>query len=146
MSNCIQLHNFSVKFYEDEIDITKFFEAVDEYERRGDPYDHEKRCGCPIDKEDAFKHYMFWYFLSKNSEVRSDEKGKYLRIRFGKGRSEHTHRDFKQTIWAINLFMKKPKKHTFTLADEYDGFDELEQETVLFQPFKTIREQPEPYV
>jgi hypothetical protein len=139
-----------VNFYDDEIEISRFLDDLAKYEMMGDPFEYEKKCGCPVTeeaKEERFRHYIIWWFLSRNTTVMYEEdKRRYLQIRFGRGRSGHTWRDFRQTIKLINLYMKKEKKHTFIVSDEMDDFEVPRSVIVTFKPYKTIDEQPDPFV
>ncbi len=111
MSNCIELHNYEVVFSQDEFDVETYLKVLEE---------HKEHKRTP-ELDDSF-----CWFLRDNSSVKTNTDGiKSIIIRFGKGQSSHTWRDFKWTIWYLNQFIKKPKTHTFTASDEFDGFNQL---------------------
>ena len=126
MSNCIHFHDPEVFFSAQEIDLPAF----------------QKRCarlrnevpqlmsdGTTQEREDQ----NFAWYLSSNSFFAEDG----VTIQFGEGNSTHTHRDFRYTVaYLLAPYMRRFKAHTFTLSDEYDGFQDRFKHTVVFKPAK----------
>jgi len=122
MSNCIDLHHYTVRFGQEEIDSRAFesFLATAEKEING--------CNCASEEVDR-ELDTAWWFLCENTTVDEDS----ITIRFGRGRSTHTWRDFKATLKLLSKFIKNPVKHIFAVADEFDGFDTLDEIVVNFK-------------
>lgn len=111
MSNCIELHNCEVEFTEDEFDVEAYIKVME---------------NSKVSPKAPSLGDNFAWFLADNSIVKANTNGtKSIIIRFGRGRSSHTWRDFRWVVWYLNQFIKKPKAHIFTAADEGDGFDNL---------------------
>jgi hypothetical protein len=121
MSNCIKIEdNEIVTFSPDEIDIPKIAELVNRVKDLKDP---------PNDKTD-WDGWIAWWFLAQNTDITEDN----LMIQFGRGRSMHTIRDFRQTIRLIEKHMKRSKQHVFKASGESDGFKMIEPWPVIFEP------------
>lgn len=119
MSNCIQIHNNRVSFFNDEINWAEINKLWEEHNLHDYPFEIGD---------------IFCWFLRNNIYFDDEEKG--IEIRFGRGLSGHTWRDFRQTLWFLNEYIIKEKKHTFKIADEGDEYDSIEEVIVNF-PYKT---------
>lgn len=121
MSNCIQLHHHIVVMTKEQIDVSALKARIDKVKG--------------LEKAPEWKPsddgYMIWWFLADNTEFETDGS---VTIRFGKGRSGHTWRDFRALILTLSKYMKQEVKHAFLLADACDGFDTVENYTVIFSP------------
>ena len=107
MSNCITLHDHTVRFPPSHFDVEKYREIMEE---------HAKHPASP-ELGDSF-----CWFLRDNSEINEEN---VLVVEFGRGRSSHTHRDFKQTLRFLSQFVTRPMSHRFLASDEYDGFNSV---------------------
>lgn len=125
MSNCIQIHNNKIIFTPEEFNIESFEKLRKEHS------EHKDKSPKNLDIRDTF-----CWFLRSNSRLLGNGA---LEISFGRGASSHTWRDFQQTIWFLNQFIKMPKTHTFQIADEYDGFDTIEPLTINF-PYSSFED------
>jgi hypothetical protein len=56
--------------------------------------------------------YIAWWFLT--ASVFTDRS---VRIKFGRGRSSHTYRDFRATLWLLAKFALEPIELRFKLLD-----------------------------
>ena len=125
MSNCIKIEdNDVVVFTPDEIDIPKIAELINRVKDLPNP---------PNDKAD-WDGWLAWYFLARNTDITEDN----LMIQFGRGRSMHTIRDFRQTIRLIEKHMKRSKSHVFQASGESDGFKLIEPWRVDFSPRSAV--------
>lgn len=115
MSNCIEIKNHLVTFTGEEIDIEKFKKIAEEHKNHPRTFNEMK-------VEDAF-----CWFIRDNHVVRKDS----VKIRFGKGASSHTWRDFAQTINLLQSLMKKERVHFFVIADE-GGYERFSDYKVTF--------------
>lgn len=123
MSNCIEIKNCAVTFAADEIDIPKLKADIEE-KKDGPPFiDSEHGSG-------TMNNMVYWFLNDYNVSFKEDS----VTIRFGAGRSSHTNRDFRGIINYLSDFMLKSKSHTFTIYDEYDGFQTPGRMEVTFSP------------
>lgn len=106
MSNCLDIHNPTVRFTSSEINISGLKKLIDE--------------SIPGDKdnyEDPIKYLVAW-FLRANTIICDEGKIHWVQIDFGRGDSMHTFRDFAGTInRVLRPLMKKSKVHTFVCED-----------------------------
>jgi len=112
MSNCVELHKYTVDFAPDEIDAKGLQELCEEAEKEV----NKENCG-DVRLDPNLR--CAWWYLSENTTFSQDG----VRIEFGHGRSTHTWRDLRWTLKMLSRFVKKPKEHTFLVADEFDNFD-----------------------
>lgn len=125
MSNCIKIEdNEIVTLTPDEIDISRIAELIKRVKDLDNP---------PNDKTD-WDGWIAWWFLSQNTDITEDK----LMIQFGRGRSMHTIRDFRQTVRLIGNYMKRPKQHVFMASGESDGFKMIEPWHVEFSPRSAV--------
>ena len=115
MSNSIELYRFVVTFTPQEFDVVKFKELLGRYS-----YDIKPSWNPETREENDY--YVLWWFLGANSEVDENDN---VTIRFGRGNSTHTWRDFRSVIWLLNRFIKRPKIHQFLVADEFDDYENV---------------------
>jgi len=62
-----------------------------------------------------------WWFLSGNTKFANGGVVIFL----GNGRSTHTWRDLKATLYTLGTFCKRPKTLRFQVSDEFDGFETI---------------------
>lgn len=115
MSNCVQLENHVVRFANQEIDAKALLIFLE---------------GLPPSLNDNMtgEQQNAWWFLATCTYYHSWG----VEIRFGEGRSSHTHRDVRGVVDVLRPFMKKHKKHTFIARDESDGFQQCFNYPVVF--------------
>lgn len=123
MSNCIEIYNGCIKIATKHVapELIELIKKAQEDENTP-RLDHNN-----LTKE-ATDYYKVWWFLSTNV---SFEK-KSMVIDLGYGRSRHTWRDFRQTIWLLNDYWCSDKtfKYVFRIADEYDAYQTTENYAV----------------
>lgn len=122
MSNCIRFAGSSrtVLFRRDEIDVEalkKDIGSARAVQYREDRSLGERRADC------------FWWYLQGTTTLREDG----VSIRFGTGRSDHTWRDFKWLLQELSAYVLLEKEHKFVVFDEFDGFAEPFEISVLFK-------------
>lgn len=130
MSNCIELstETQTVVFVPEEIDSGKLkllLDSVQHIKSSGDPEYLE----LATNKKENHSKYFAWWFLLRNTEFRPDGG---VKIRFGRGNSGHTWRDFGGTLYWLKDFIKKEKIHRFSIADEMDDFETYEPYIINF--------------
>jgi len=122
MSNCITLDNDLVTFSRDELDIpalSALLDTVADSCRALDEYYY-------LDDRDKINIY---YYFKANTFFNDDGT---CTIAFGSGRSGHTNRSFRFVLGWLHRFVLRPKQHTFSIRDEYDGYRSVEHRTVDF--------------
>lgn len=122
MSNAIFIEKNMVEFSKDEFDIPGYSEI------------HRQHENHPKLSRDLEVGDLFCWFLRDNTEYKGDK----VVIRFGEGNSQHTWRDFAQTINFLKQFMKKNKKHIFKLADEDSKCNFFDQEIIFGMEYDRI--------
>ncbi len=110
MSNCISIRASEVIFTLEELDISGLMTLLDSVRAVTDYHDL-----------DTLSHdqQIAWWFLAQNTHLLD---GGRVSIKFGRGRSSHTWRDFGATLVLLSKFVRIPKRHTFYISDEFDGF------------------------
>jgi len=111
MSNCIEIDNPVVEFPASVIDFAKVREMVELGNSVPDDYDHDKITNV--------EYFTYWFFNSRNVQLFDDK----VVVRFGRGRSSLTNRDFTGLLmYVIEPCMKQPFKWVLKIRDECDGF------------------------
>ena len=119
MSNCIDIELSLVTLTSKEFRVRDYKELIES---------HKPHLEQDFDVDDA----VCW-FLTDNSFFKDDS----VTIAFGRGRSGHTWRDFRWTIWFLNQYFLAHVSHTFLISDEYDGFETQFPVTVNW-PYESI--------
>jgi hypothetical protein len=90
--------------------------------------------------KEAVDYYLVWWFLSTNV----DFEKRSMVINLGYGRSAHTWRDLRQTIWLLNDYWRSDKTfhHVCRIADEGDEYQTLERYIIhLGIPYRYVEEE-----
>lgn len=133
MSNCVDIHNHTVCFTANDMDIERL---------RKDLLLHGK---C---RELGNRHELSstaasiceaaHYWLDPDSNVSFDTDLCY--ISFGAAES-HTFRDLNWTRLFLGNYMLKEVKHIFTMSEEGDGFDALFPFPITFSPAESLEKE-----
>ena len=121
MSNCIDI------VYGKKVTLST--KEVDGYKLRELLMKAEKEVNCENSSSETIDAELriAWWFLCRNTKI-TPRHGAV--IVFGAGRSSHTWRDFKGTLWVLKKFIKKSVIINFGFKDEYDGFKTIERENI----------------
>lgn len=124
MSNCINIvYKNMVHLNASEVDVNGLRSLIMKAEK-------EVNANSSVDEEIPAELKLAWWFLSKNTIFKNTGG---VDIRFGAGRSGHTWRDFKGTLWTLKNFIKCPVWIRFGITDEYDGHQTIERVSVNLQ-------------
>jgi len=125
MSNCITIEmKKSVTFKPNEIDAVGLYKLIKEAEEK------IKSGKDAVQDNIDPKYKIAWWFLAQNTEFK--RTGSVV-IHFGEGRSSHTNRDFRATIYYLKDFVLKDKWHRFWISDEYDNYESICETCVNFK-------------
>jgi len=133
LSNCISFHNQGegVLFPNKVLRKEALEQALQKIQGRGKPEADIRE----EHTEEEVDQYHYWWFLEGTSDLTPEG----FLVRFGHGRSGHTWRDWRNTLWFLHQFVEKPFAFTVYLSDEYDGHDSVGPFTVRM-PYPTWEE------
>lgn len=122
MSNCIEIcggGRLSLSY--SEFDIAGFRALCE----RAEKIINRENCVSHEDGHDD-ERAIWWYMaLGQGAHFQGKADDECV-LEFGQSRSSHTNRDFRWLLSVLDKFFKRPVKHHFRVADEYDGFQQVD--------------------